>query len=119
MASVQLYNRAAPAKRRLATADSGVDASGDLARLAAQARDVFATRSDLCGWLLCAARQRAQDSGGRRPVACDEVSAAACAVTFGVGCPQSSTPRQFARTIAGLPTPQLEALLALNRHAGF
>jgi hypothetical protein len=93
------------------------DFAWDLEAIATQARGVFSTSSELCAWLTCALHLQDQGGDGRPRAACDEISAAACAVRFSRRCHRASTPREFARVVVTLPTPQLEALLALKETA--
>ena len=115
MASVSPWSKAALPTRGFAAA-SVTDPTKDLDALATQARGVFTTSSQLCAWLTCALHQPNRGANRRPRAGCDEVSAAACAVRFS-RCSYASTPREFARVVAALPTPQLEALLALEQTA--
>ena len=120
MASAQPHHDKAPGAQRSRSFAAGHEEAQfgqELDRLAALAWSVFATRSEACAWLACAVRQPVRGGGERQWPACSEVSAAACAVRFNGACSRSSTPRQFASVVVGLPTPQLEALLALREDA--
>ena len=99
--------------RSVAPALADADIGDEVERLAIQAEGVFASRAELRAWLVCACRVHRAATTGRQ--ACDELSAAACAVRFGRQCAKSSTPRDFVDLVAELSTTRLEALLALSR----
>lgn len=89
----------------------------EIARLARQAGDAFATASDLRDWIVCVIHQRRFGVPRRAGVGCEAVSAAACAIGLRGECPMASAPREFDELVSGLPTPRLEALLALGHEA--
>jgi hypothetical protein len=86
----------------------------EIARLVGRAEEVFTTHSELRDWIACVLHRRLHGVSGRPGGRCNEVAAAACAISFKGDCPLASKPSELDDVMNRLPTARLEALLRLE-----